>query len=99
MKYAFYLLALVVVTMTVASCKKKNNPVIVRSVVNTEDASSAADSTVYGVCGEATAMHTYNVSMSKFAKNIIKNVVIGWVVVSVECKVRNVQRTDLISQR
>ena len=58
MKYAFYLMALVVVTMTVASCKKKNNPVAVRPVANTEDTLSAADSTVFGVCGEATAMHT-----------------------------------------
>ena len=31
--------------------------------------------------------------MSKFAKNIIKNVVIGWVVVSVECRVRTEQPT------
>ena len=31
--------------------------------------------------------------MSKVAKNIIKNVVIGWVVVSVECKVRTEQPT------
>ena len=31
--------------------------------------------------------------MSKFAKNIIKNVVSGWVVVSVECKVRTEQPT------
>jgi hypothetical protein len=31
--------------------------------------------------------------MSKFVKNIIKNVVIGWVVVSVECKVRTEQPT------
>ena len=57
MKYAFYLLALVVVTMTVASCKK-NKSVAVRPMANTEDTLSAADSTVYGVCGEATAMHT-----------------------------------------
>jgi hypothetical protein len=31
--------------------------------------------------------------MSKFAKNIKNNVVIGWVVVSVECKVRTEQPT------
>ena len=31
--------------------------------------------------------------MSKFAKNIIKSVVIGWVVVSVECRVRTEQPT------
>ena len=31
--------------------------------------------------------------MSKFAKNIIKNVVIGWGVVSVECQVRTEQPT------
>jgi hypothetical protein len=31
--------------------------------------------------------------MSKFAKNIIKTTVIGWVVVSVECKVRTEQPT------
>ncbi len=33
--------------------------------------------------------------MSKFAKNIIKNVVIGWVVVSVECQVRTEQPTTI----
>ena len=31
--------------------------------------------------------------MSKFAKNIIKTTVSGWVVVSVECKVRTEQPT------
>ncbi len=31
--------------------------------------------------------------MSKFVKNIIKNVVIGWGVVSVECQVRTEQPT------
>ena len=31
--------------------------------------------------------------MSKVAKNIIKNVAIGWVVVSVECQVRTEQPT------
>ena len=31
--------------------------------------------------------------MSKVAKNIIKTTVIGWVVVSVECKVRTEQPT------
>jgi hypothetical protein len=33
--------------------------------------------------------------MSKFAKNIIKTTVIGWVVVSVECKVRTEQPTTI----
>jgi hypothetical protein len=33
--------------------------------------------------------------MSKVAKNIKNNVVIGWVVVSVECKVRTEQPTTI----
>ena len=33
--------------------------------------------------------------MSKFAKNIIKTTVSGWVVVSVECKVRTEQPTTI----
>ena len=57
MKKLFYVAITLVTLFVVNSCKDKKAASVISGNDSTEVAEDAADSTIYGVCGEGTTMH------------------------------------------